>query len=255
MGRVSRDARLTFILMWTLADDSGRLRGSSRMLASLLYPYDNDAPGLIHLWIGELRSAECIDCYEVGGQSYIQIRNWLIHQKIDRPSQSKFPGLDESSRILANPREPSSLDQGPRIKDQGGEAAAPPVDKSIPVDKSEHPPKPRATRIPKDWALSQNLLAWTMESRPKWTPADIERVVASFKDYWAAKAGKDGTKLDWDATWRVWLRREPESFERAVRKGVASMSDAELLQKATELGVSTKGLNRVQLIDKIRERT
>ncbi len=30
MGNVSRDARLTFIQLWTLADDSGRLRGSSR---------------------------------------------------------------------------------------------------------------------------------------------------------------------------------------------------------------------------------
>ena len=43
MGRVSREARLCFILLWTIADDAGRLRGNSRMLASLLYPYDDDA--------------------------------------------------------------------------------------------------------------------------------------------------------------------------------------------------------------------
>ena len=29
MGRVSRDARLTFILLWTMADDAGRLRSCS----------------------------------------------------------------------------------------------------------------------------------------------------------------------------------------------------------------------------------
>lgn len=34
MGRVSRDARLTFILLWTLSDDLGRLRGSSRAFCS-----------------------------------------------------------------------------------------------------------------------------------------------------------------------------------------------------------------------------
>ena len=40
VGRLSRDARLLFILLWTLVDDSGRTRGGYQLLASLLYPYD-----------------------------------------------------------------------------------------------------------------------------------------------------------------------------------------------------------------------
>ena len=32
-----------------------------------------------------------------------------------------------------------------------------------------------------------------------------------FCDYWRAKAGKDGRKLDWQATWRNWLRRASEN--------------------------------------------
>lgn len=32
-----------------------------------------------------------------------------------------------------------------------------------------------------------------------------------FVDYWTAKAGKDATKLDWDATWRNWIRRAAEN--------------------------------------------
>ena len=119
MGRVSRDARLTFIQLWTLADDEGRLRGNSRMLASLLFPYDDDAKDLIDGWLNELEAEHCIDRYQVNGDNYIQVANWLIHQKIDKPSKSKIPAFDESSRILANVRELSSLDQGSRIKDQG----------------------------------------------------------------------------------------------------------------------------------------
>ena len=95
MGRVSRDARLLFVQMWTLADDAGRLRGNSRMLASLLFPYDDDAPGLIDQWIVELETENCVVRYVAGGQTYIQICNWLIHQKIDKPSQSKIPPFDE----------------------------------------------------------------------------------------------------------------------------------------------------------------
>ena len=104
MGNVTRDARLLFIQLWTLADDSGRLRGASRMLASLLYPYDDDAPELIDEWLEELDREECIVRYKHETQTYIQICNWFSHQKIDKPSQSKVPPFDESSRILANVR-------------------------------------------------------------------------------------------------------------------------------------------------------
>lgn len=103
MGRVSRDARLTFIELWTLADDEGRLRGNSRMLASLLFPYDDDAPSLIDTWLTELESENCIVRYQVDGQSYLQICKWLEHQKIDRASKSKIPPLSnarEDSRGL-----------------------------------------------------------------------------------------------------------------------------------------------------------
>lgn len=121
MGRVSRDARLCFVQMWTLADDEGRLRGNSRMLASLLFPYDDDAPALIDTWLTELEGEGCIVRYKAEGQTYVEICKWLIHQKIDKPSKSKIPAFDASSRILANPRECSSEDQGSRTKDQGEE--------------------------------------------------------------------------------------------------------------------------------------
>lgn len=124
MGRVSRDARLCFILMWTLADDEGRLRGNSRMLASLLYPYDDDAPALIEGWLSELDGEGCITRYQVEGTAYVEICNWSSHQKIDRPSKSKFPCPDEGSRMLANPREDSALDQGrDQGRDQGEEGS------------------------------------------------------------------------------------------------------------------------------------
>ena len=112
MGRVSRDARLTFILLWTLSDDSGRLRGSSRMLASLLFPYDDDAKDLIDAWLSELERESCIARYMIAGTSYLQVCNWSKHQKIDKPSGSKIPPPEEGSRILSNPRAVSSEDQG-----------------------------------------------------------------------------------------------------------------------------------------------
>lgn len=103
MGRVSREARYCFVMLWTLADDSGRLRGNSRMLASLLYPYDDDASGLISGWLDELQREGCVFRYEVDGAAYIEITNWLSHQKIDKPSESKLPSPREDSRKPAKP--------------------------------------------------------------------------------------------------------------------------------------------------------
>lgn len=142
MGRVSRDARLLFILLWTIADDAGRTRAASRMLASLLFPYDDDAPRLMDGWLTELEREDCIVRYQAEGTSYLEVRKWLTHQKIDRPSQSKFPAPPEPSRALASPREPSSLDLDldRRTKDQGAEDRRPPV-----VDNSTPEPMPQPT--------------------------------------------------------------------------------------------------------------
>jgi hypothetical protein len=150
MGRVSRDARLCFIMLWTIADDEGRLRGNSRMLASLLFPYDDDAKKHMDGWLEQLSSEGCIARYEVDGTSYIQVMNWRSHQKIDKPSASKIPPFNEHSRKFAKVREASSLDldqdQG---RDQGGEGrgsvctepqsdSLPPALVSLPlVDKTE----------------------------------------------------------------------------------------------------------------------
>jgi hypothetical protein len=147
MGRVSREARLLFVLLWTLADDEGRLRGNSRMLASLLFPYDDDAPSLIDGWLGELQAQSCVVRYEEAGGTYLEICNWLIHQKIDKPSKSKIPAIGDSSRILANPREGSSEDQGSRIKDlrtkdQGPKDLPPPPSGASPPSLAPAEPDP-----------------------------------------------------------------------------------------------------------------
>ena len=144
MGRVSRESRLCFILLWTIADDSGRLRGNSRMLASLLYPYDIDAGKRIDGWLDELEKEKCIVRYKSAtGDHYIAILNWSQHQKIDKPSKSKIPGPDSIG--FANSREDSrdfdgdsrgfvggSKDQG---EDQGSSICTEPQGDSMP---SEH---------------------------------------------------------------------------------------------------------------------
>jgi len=117
VGRLSREARLLFIQLWTIADDAGRTRAASRMLASLLYPYDDDAPALIDGWLAELSDAGMVALYEHDGARYLEITKWLEHQKIDKPSKSRLPEIREGSRMFSKPREPSTTDLVPSTVD------------------------------------------------------------------------------------------------------------------------------------------
>ncbi|WP_375683356.1 MULTISPECIES: hypothetical protein [unclassified Bartonella] len=38
--------------------------------------------------------------------------------------------------------------------------------------------------------------------------------IAKFRDYWRSKAGANATKIDWQATWRNWVRRAIEGLEK-----------------------------------------
>jgi hypothetical protein len=50
------------------------------------------------------------------------------------------------------------------------------------------------------------------------------RELDKFRDYWCAKSGADGTKLDWEATWRNWVRKAAEQAPPG-RKSPAARSN------------------------------
>lgn len=206
MGRVGREARLCFVLLWTLADDAGRLRGNSRMLASLLYPYDDDAKELMDGWLQELSSEGCIARYEVDGTSYIQISQWLDHQKIDKPSQSKIPEFANGKRKLAKPRDDSSRkgregkgeDSGEDSRDDllAKSTPAPAVFEIPLVDKTEFP---ITQSMVDEWELAypavdvpqklREMRAWSLANP---TNQKTARGVAAFVNRWLSKEQDKG---------------------------------------------------------------
>ena len=88
------------------------------MLASLLYPFDDDAPHLIDDWLDELEHQGHIRRYLVDGSTYLDIPKWLKHQKIDHPGKSRLPPFSETfarvSRGLSNGSRIVATDLGPR---------------------------------------------------------------------------------------------------------------------------------------------
>ncbi|WP_330168554.1 DUF1376 domain-containing protein [Bartonella grahamii] len=45
-------------------------------------------------------------------------------------------------------------------------------------------------------------------------PERVKVEIAKFRDYWRSKAGANATKIDWQATWRNWVRKAVDDLEK-----------------------------------------
>jgi hypothetical protein len=91
IGRLSRDARLLFVGLITLADDDGRFRALPQVILGHVYPYDNDAGRKLAGWLAELVQARLLHIYENEGTQYGWLPKWDNHQRINRKTPSILP--------------------------------------------------------------------------------------------------------------------------------------------------------------------
>lgn len=103
----------------------------------------------------------------------------------------------------------TSTNQEPRTKNQNQEPEPEPQ-KSTTSEKTEGSKSKTATgsRLPADWKPNHADIEYCKTERPDLLPS---KVAQNFYDYWIAKPGKEGRKLDWSATWRSWVRKESAS--------------------------------------------
>ena len=224
MGRCSRDARLLFVNLFTLVDDSGVTRGNSRMLASLLFPYDDDAPKLIEGWLTQLETEHCLDRYIVDGQTYLQIRNWLNHQKIDKPTASKFPQFDssrEDSRILSvgeyQGEEGKGRDQGEEWKGRDKKQTAVAVLAALGIDQA----------VASDWIqLRKTKKAAITKTALEGMQREADKAGISLTDALriCCEKGWAGFDSTWD--WRPKTEKSSGAFKTADQKRTENMDRA-----------------------------
>jgi uncharacterized protein YdaU (DUF1376 family) len=71
----------------------------------------------------------------------------------------------------------------------------------------------RASRLPDNWEPTDAMVQFCKTERPE---LKLKDVADQFRDYWIAQAGAKGRKVNWDATWRNWVRNQrtaPASFK------------------------------------------
>lgn len=103
LAQISSDARLLGLGLTTLADREGRLADRPLRIKVLLFPYHNvDIDSLLN----ELQTAHFLKRYTVGKGKYIQVVNFLKHQK---PHPKEAPSTIPSREKVSTSREKKTL--------------------------------------------------------------------------------------------------------------------------------------------------
>ena len=184
------------------ADRSGRLEDRPKKIKMMMFPCDAID---VDVMLQKLHDAGFIQRYKIDNIKYIQIVNFSKHQN---------PHMKEAESTIPAPCSHSASPE---------KAHASPADSLNLVTDSlnlsragTRKPKKTGQRLPKNWQPSKELRTWAMTER---TDLDIKRVIDSFTDYWIAKTGSTATKLDWDATFRNWVRNEKSNRSQQNRNG------------------------------------
>jgi len=136
LSECSLSARLTFIGLWTFADDEGRLDFQPSRLRMQVYPCGTVSIEQLREYLGELTERSLIRFYEVDGREYLDIPNFTKHQKINRPTPSKLPKFSRKAHgvltedSLPEGRGREGIWRGGESSGKEGRGEARPVDNS-----------------------------------------------------------------------------------------------------------------------------
>lgn len=166
------------------------------------------------------------DARYISGLLGCSIRKW----KAIRDTLIEAGKLVVSGEFLTNYRAVSELETLAKLQDNQSEKARKPrKNKGLPQPRLSQPEpdtepeekvepngstKKRGTRLPEDWqpdevfAKSEGLSA-----------SEIAREADKFRDYWRGQAGQRGVKLDWQATWKNWVRKVADDRRKAPARG------------------------------------
>jgi len=205
VGRLSRDARLLFVMLWTIVDDDGRARAASRLLANLLYPYDDDAKRHMDAWLTELEREGQIQLYENEGSRYLVIVKWLDHQKIDKPSKSRLP--EPPSRTFENPREASESIREPSPPDL------------VPGTIVPRTKDRRASRFEEFWLVYPRKVGKAQAKKifDRLGDADAELAIAAAPFFASKQSGTEEKYIPHATTWLNGRRWEDEGAANVIR--------------------------------------
>ena len=77
------------------------------------------------------------------------------------------------------------------------------IKEEVEAAQAKRPQTNRGHRLPDEWSPQGSDWVDTIQ---KLTIPGADHELLKFRDYWKSQPGQRGVKLDWDATWRNWIR-------------------------------------------------
>lgn len=138
---------------------------------------------------------------EVGAYKEMAIKNKEIAENREKAKkEGKNANITKRAPVVNEPppnQEPLTNNQEPEV---------PPL---IPQGEK----KKRKVAIPDQFMVTAEMRTWAATSAPA---VNLKTETENFVDYWR---GAGGTKLDWVATWRTWMRKSQTDSQRAGGRG------------------------------------
>jgi hypothetical protein len=86
----------------------------------------------------------------------------------------------------------------------------------------------RGSRLNENFAITEDMRAWATE---KGVRVDLVRETEKFCNYYRAKSGQKGVRLDWAATWRNWILKAEEYGNGRQEQATTRKTNADRLRE------------------------
>lgn len=183
LASISPEAALLAIGLLNHADDEGYFNAHPKLIESDIFPL-RELSSTITAMIDELHCIGYIEIYKgTDGKRYGHICNFSKHQVINKKNPSKIKDLCKL------------------VDDSVTTTVVVPLGKEGKGKEKEKEKPQRGSRLANDFVLPKEWRDFCVEQRPELHPT---KTFDQFKDYWISSP--KGTKLDWFATWRNWVR-------------------------------------------------
>lgn len=200
-----------------------------RRLLDWYYLHESPIPLDIGETSRQIRMRSHTDCIATVLQEYFeQTDNGWVHGRADKEiaktgeksakaAESAKKRWEKDANAMRTHSE-GNANHKPRTKNQEPITKADQVQE--PLSALSEPKAKRKARLPDQFLVTGAMRQWAAESVPA---VELKTETENFCDYWR---GQGGTKLDWVATWRTWMRKAQKDSQRGGGRGFTPFNKA-----------------------------
>lgn len=162
---------------------------------------------------------KCGGTWEPHNWAFRQFKSDVSNERVKRYRDRKRNAECNVTETASESDTESDTDSETEQREEGASAPAP-------------QPTKRGARIPEDWSVSEAGRAFAVG-----LSLDPDAVAAAFVDYWKAASGATARKLDWDAAYRTWCRRQADQKQSARVVTTESWNERRIREARKAIGL------------------